>query len=387
MTVKLESLRGRIGDVDAHEFIPVHRFPEIFGEIGQRFIENGKCIFDGLAFMPEGHPHRLTEKVWDDAKITEQSVWENKGIYAPGHADMDRRVAVMDQMGVGRELVFPGFGLLGLIQASGGGQATFPVATAQEIAVGREVMSEHNKWAGSVTRKHPNRLSIVGMVSTGDPGLTPEMLAKRTEEVIDTGVKAIQISSGEPPAGLSPADAKLDPFYAAFAQANVALVFHPPSWMGYRKSEVWEAALHPSQFVTPVYQPMENFLAVMLMGGVFDRHPNLRVGFIETGSSWIGPLCERIERGATGKIDLSKLKLKPSEYLVRNVRVSALLDEPIEYWIERYPALQDVYCWSSDYPHVEGGQWSLNEAYKRVAPLGDTLVEKYFVKNSELLFN
>src|SRR3974377_98948 len=196
MTVKLESLRGRIGDVDAHEFIPVHRFPEIFGEIGQRFIENGKCILDGLAPMPEGHPHRLTEKAWDDAIITEQSVWEKKGIYAPGPADMDRRVAVMDQMGVGRELVFPGFGLLGLIQASGGGQATFPVATAKEIAIGREVMSEHNKWAGSVTRKHPNRLSIVGMVSTGDPGLTPEMLAKRTEEVIDRGEKTIKICSG-----------------------------------------------------------------------------------------------------------------------------------------------------------------------------------------------
>src|SRR3974390_2541176 len=386
MTVTLDSLRGRIGDVDAHEFIPVHRFPEIFCEMGQRFIDNGKCVLDGLLAMPEGHPHRLTEKIWDDEKITEQTVWEKKGIYAPGHADFDRRLAVMDAMGVRTELVFPGFGLLGLIQALGGGQGTFPVATAKEIAIGREVIKEHNKWAGRLTRKHPQRLRIVGMISSGDPDLTPELLTKRAQEVIDLGVKAIQISSGEPPAGLSPADTKLDAFYDVFARTNTVLTVHPPSQLGYRKTDVWQNMARPDlATLVSFHQAMENFLGLLIVGGVFDRHPNLRVGMIETHTSWIGPLIERLEIGFSGIP--TNLALKPSEYLVRNVGAWVLHDEPVDRWLERYPYLEDVVCWSSDYPHVEGGQWALRDAYKRVAPFGDSFVEKYFVKNRTLLFD
>ena len=390
MTVTLESLRGRVGDVDAHEFIPIHRFPEFFGEVGQRFIDNNKGLFQTLDMVPETHPHRLTKKALDNEQITEQTVWEKKGIYAPGHANFDRRLAVMDKMGVQRELVFPGFGLLGLIQSLGGGQGGIPVATPEEISMGREAIGEHNRWAGHLTRMHPARLRIVGMISTGDLDLTPQLLTKRAQDVIDLGVKAIQISSGEPPAGLSPADPKLDPFYAVFAQTGTVLTFHPPSQLGYRKTDAWEVSVRPD-LATAVsfHQAMENFLGLMIVGGVFDRHPTLRVGMIETLPEWIGPMIERLESRGEGamKLDLSHLALKPSEYVVRNVRASVLLGEPIERWLERWPYLQDVLCWSSDYPHIEGGQWALQEAFRRVAPFGDDVVEKYFVKNSALIFD
>jgi len=44
-----------------------------------------------------------------------------------------------------------------------------------------------------------------------------------------------------------------------------------------------------------------------------------------------------------------------------------------------------VYCYSSDYPHSEGKPWSLQNFYKRLAPLGDSVVEKFFVTNSQLV--
>jgi len=388
MTVTLKSLRGKIGDVDAHEFVPAHRFPEFFGEVGKRFLEQNQAFWKVLDMVPEGHPHRITTKVADDEKISEETVWEKKGIWAPGHADMERRVEVMDTMGVRRQLVFPGFGLLAMIQALGGGQGGAPIATPEERELGREGVKEHNKWAGRVTRKHPDRLRIVGMISSGDPDLTAESLAKRAEEVIGLGVKAIQISAGEAPAGLSPADPKLDPFYAAFAQTGTVLTFHPPSGIGFRKTEIWETALRPDLAGATVsfHQPMENFLNIMVMGGVFDRHPNLRVAFIETGGSWIGPLADFMDNGGIGGTP-PPLSMKPSEYIARNVRFSVLLSEPVEVWLERYPHLQDVYCWSSDYPHIEGLPRSLEESYKRIAPLGDDVVEKFFVKNSHLIFD
>src|SRR3974390_1751315 len=244
MTTTLENLRGRIGDVDAHEFMTTDRYPEVFGDVGKRFLEKNQAFWKVVDVVPEGHPHRITTKnIKDDIEITEETVWEKKGIWAPGHADMDRRVQVMDVMGVRRQLVFPGFGLLSMIQALGGGQALYPLATPEERALGREGVKEHNKWAGKITRKYPDRLRIVGMISSGDPDLTAESLAKRAEEVINLGVKAIQISAGDPPAGLSPADTKLDAFYDAFAQSGTVLTFHPPSGLGFRKTDVWDKAV------------------------------------------------------------------------------------------------------------------------------------------------
>jgi hypothetical protein len=50
------------------------------------------------------------------------------------------------------------------------------------------------------------------------------------------------------------------------------------------------------------------------------------------------------------KLDLSRRQVTPSEYLARNVRAAALLAAPVEYWFERYPHLEDVYCYASNYP-------------------------------------
>jgi len=45
MTVTLESLHGRIGDLDSHESIPVPRYPEVFGEIGRRFFKENEELW------------------------------------------------------------------------------------------------------------------------------------------------------------------------------------------------------------------------------------------------------------------------------------------------------------------------------------------------------
>ena len=39
----------------------------------------------------------------------------------------------------------------------------------------------------------------------------------------------------------------------------------------------------------------ENYVAAMVLGGVFERHPHLRFGVIELSASWIGPLAERLD--------------------------------------------------------------------------------------------
>jgi len=395
MTMPFESLLGRVGDLDSHEMIqmvPGTRFSQCFGKAGLRFLELNESLFQRLRQI---FPAEEFADAPDDVEITERTVWEKKGIAAPSYADLDRRPRVMDTMGIRRQLVFPTFGTFAMASALGGGINGMPPATPEQIENGREGVKAYNAWAAQLTSKYPDRLRIVGLLDTAEPGLTPELLVKKVSDLIAAGMRAILITSGSPPAGLSPADPRLDPFYATFAQANVPIIFHPPSGAGFRKTDAWgivpgvywdlswPAALHVAE---------ENFLCVMTLGGVFERHPTLRVGFVETGGDWIGPLAERMDDGVLetaskprSPVQHDLLSMKPSQYLARNVRVSVLLDEPVERWLRRYPTLQDVYCYSSDYPHPEGREWSLKEFYKRIAPLGDDVVEKFFVTNSQLI--
>ena len=51
----------------------------------------------------------------------------------------------------------------------------------------------------------------------------------------------------------------------------------------------------------------------------------------------------------------------------------------------RHPHLSSCYCYSTDYPHLEGGAYVKDKVCEMLAPLGDEVLEKYFVTNGEWL--
>ncbi|WP_257555995.1 amidohydrolase family protein [Sphingobium sp. CFD-2] len=396
MTITLDEIRGNVLDLDSHEMVPTTRYEQVFGARAGKLLKEFKAFWDDAAERYKDDPNNLAVEVEDVMAVTQGVVWETKGPSAPGAIDMDRRPDVMDVMGIRRQLIFPGFGLFAFCEAHGGGYAAMPKATPEQMQMAQDAVDDYNEWAGHHTSRYPDRLRIVGILASGVPGLTPEGLVARTEKLIRKGVRSVLMSSGLPPAGLSPADPLLDPFYQLLADSNVSLVVHPPSAAGFRPGEVWGRARLPGNF--PVHLGLqraeENLLGVMIMGGVFERHPNLRFGAIESGGFWIGPLADRLDAALDSMQALNPrpipdfktdLSLKPSEYIARNVRVGVLLNEPVEEWIVRYPHLQDVYCYSSDYPHGEGQAHSMQKFYDRVAPLGDEVLKKFFMKNGELL--
>src|SRR3974390_433321 len=391
MTMPLKSLLGRVLDLDSHEQIPQARYAEVFGERGEGFLE-AKCgVFDMIAKVAEAlNPgDGLHIDIPDTAEINEEAVWENKGSKAPSHADLDRRPGGVDMMGIQRQLVFPTMGLVALGQTQGGlSMGQLRVSSDEEKKASWDGLDAYNEWAASVTTKHPDRLRVAAILPSHKPGLTPQALVKETERLIKSGAKVLLIPVGAPPAGISPDDKRLDPFYATVAEANVALVSHPPSATGFM-TDKWIVL---GTGLTWNYMADEYFLSLMIMGGVFERHPTLRFGIVEAGASWVGPLSEYMDfwLNKNGRVPSFfarqfNLPMLPSEYLARNVRVTPYNFEPVEQWFQRWPHLQDVYCYSSDFPHTEGQTWSLKKFYENVAPLGDKVVEKFFCTNGRLL--
>ncbi len=129
----------------------------------------------------------------------------------------------------------------------------------------------------------------------------------------------------------------------------------------------------------------QNYLTSMVFGGVFDRHPGLRVGVIELGAMWVAPFVDLLE----SRLDISRrlreaLQRRPREIFVDQIRVTPLYWEKTARQIERY-GMPEIYAFSTDFPHIEGGSDPIGQMGKDIAPLGPDAVEAFFVGNAELI--
>src|SRR5260221_371385 len=83
----------------------------------------------------------------------------------------------------------------------------------------------------------------------------------------------------------------------------------------------------PRHIITHTMEMMLACLAV-IWGGVCERHPKIRIGFLESGGGWIAPWLDRMDRHFDDQgFNDSGLTTRPSELFQRNCWISF---EPVE---------------------------------------------------------
>jgi uncharacterized protein len=130
----------------------------------------------------------------------------------------------------------------------------------------------------------------------------------------------------------------------------------------------------------------EVYLQAMVMGGVFERFPKLRLGIIECGAKWVGPCVERMDLWTDFMAKVGRAyPMKPSEYVKRNVRVTPFWHENLPLMIQRY-GLEDIYIFSTDYPHLEGSRDPIGKFRKWLKDLPADYAQRFFIDNAKLIF-
>jgi predicted TIM-barrel fold metal-dependent hydrolase len=218
--------------------------------------------------------------------------------------------------------------------------------------------------------------------------------AKQTAKAaLAGGAKALMIPS-RCPKGHSPSHIAFDPIWRMAEEAGLPVVFHVGG----------EEKLNPDYFengmpkVKDFHGGEENFtsvsymmipqsvmltLAAMILDGVLDRFPKLKVGVIELGASWVPSWMRFMDAGADafrkGEERLKKLSLKPSEFVRRQVRATPYPHEDTG-WIIRN-AGEEVCLFSSDFPHVEGGRNPLKRFDDSLAGLPQRAIDRFYADN------
>ena len=128
-------------------------------------------------------------------------------------------------------------------------------------------------------------------------------------------------------------------------------------------------------------------LSLLILDGVLERFPSLMVGVIELGSVWVPGFMRQLDSAfeAFGRHEkrLQDLSLRPSEYIERQVRVTPYPTEPTDWVIEQ--AGPNIFMFSSDYPHVEGGRNPMGRFEKATSQFNESEKDKFFRANFEEL--
>jgi predicted TIM-barrel fold metal-dependent hydrolase len=246
------------------------------------------------------------------------------------------QLEAMDTEGIDVAVVYPSRGLFA--------QAIDDVDPAFAAAIARA----YNDWLHDYCKPDPNRLLGAGMISPHD---VRDAVEEARRGVEDLGFRAIFVRPN-PVQGRNWHDAYFEPLWDELERLNVPLGFH--EGFGPYLPQVGDRFGGDIQMVHTACHPMEMMLAVISMigGGVLERHPNLRVAFLEGNCSWVPFLLWRLDEHyeVTFRRPDSKLTMKPSEYFKRQCFVSVEADEDFVKQVIDYMG-DDTIVFSTDWPH------------------------------------
>lgn len=100
---------------------------------------------------------------------------------------------------------------------------------------------------------------------------------------------------------------------------------------------------------------VQNIILMMILGGVFDRHPKLKVVCVESDAGWVPHLKFRMDHAYERHrfhLPTPKLQKTPSAYFDENIYVTFQDDYSIRY-VSGGLNLKHV-MWASDFPHSDG---------------------------------
>ena len=211
------------------------------------------------------------------------------------------------------------------------------------------VCRTYTDWAIEFASASPKRLKAVAMINLDDIGEA----VRELERSRDRGASGALIPVS-PPAARRYDRPEYEPFWAAAEDLQVPLSMHVAT---NRTPEEWKAMFDLSQHISAPDYWVRVALGDLILSGVFDRHPNLRVGSVEHEAGWAAYFVRRMDHLYRDSIDFAPSRTRfrnaalPSDFFQRNVFVSFCEDDVAIR--NREIIGLGALMWGNDYPHGE----------------------------------
>ena len=269
----------------------------------------------------------------------------------PEYLEREPRLALLDEQGVARCVLFPGS-----LALSG----EHYVADTDALYAN---MSSFNRWYDETWGfNYQDRLYATAMLSFRDV----DRAVTLTDEVLGRGARVVLLPTG-PAYGRSPGDPYFDPVWARLNEAGAVVALHiMPFWYFDAMSPAWGHDADPNAWRMSAWQWMNTYgerpvidtISALIFDNLFGRFPKLNVLIAEHGASWVPHLLDHMDKsrgmGRNGPWIGGPLDERPSAIFKRHVRVAPYPEDNIPRLVSELDGDDSVLVFGSDFPHAEG---------------------------------
>jgi len=304
----------RILDADAHVVEP----GEVFGAV-QRV---GPELMD----LPPTTPF---EAAGDTAKLSD--------FFESGCA-ADAYLRCMDTEGIDAVVLYPSIGLYA------------PYLPELDPKGAAAACRAYNDWIAGYCATYQSRLAGVGIAPLADVTLAVDA-ARHAAEL---GLPGVMVRPNHV-YGRSLGAIDYDPLYDVLEETGLVLAVH--EGLGVRGAPTIGRDVSERFAVRhAMSHPMEQMAAMasLMLEGALERHPAMRVAFLESGTGWLPYWLARLDGHAEWMHDTETAGLSslPSEYFARQCMISTDPDDPLAAWTVSQVGADHV-VWASDFPHPD----------------------------------
>jgi len=272
--------------------------------------------------------------------------WSHDQIHV-GAYDPKVRLEVLDECGIDAQIIFPS--TVGL-----GGQ---DLGLVDDEALSRLVIEMYNDRQAEIQAESNNRLLPLPLM----PAWDIDTCTTEAQRVAALGARGVNMTSDPQDLGAPDlASRDWDPFWEVCAGLQLPVHFHigaSVTAMGFYGKYSWDS--HPANTRlaiggTLLFIGNARVVTNLILSGMFDRHPDLKMVSVESGVGWIPFILEALDYEMTenAQPELAEFEKMPSEYFRSNLYAT--------FWFEnnrnKLPDLieavgEDSILFETDFPH------------------------------------
>ncbi|MGD0391101.1 MAG: amidohydrolase family protein [Acidimicrobiales bacterium] len=264
----------------------------------------------------------------------------------PGAYDPVARLALLDEVGIHAQIIFPG--VVGL-----GGQKLADVV--EDVDLRTRCTEIFNDFNAELQEGSGNRLLPMAIL----PAWDIEASVREARRAKSLGLRGINLTSDTQDLGAPDlASPEWDPLWDACSELELPVHFHigaSLTTMNYFGTYPWPSHDDDTKLAiggTLLFIGNARVVVNIICSGLLERFPELKIVSVESGAGWIPFILEALDYEITENAPLARtrLSLTPTEYFRRQIYATT--------WFERtnLPSMvaavgEDNIMFETDYPH------------------------------------